>query len=301
MLRSILNEHNVSTTAALANYWKHEAGKVENWPDICQAKGNRTKPLFKDNLMQYFIDEAVCKEAEVDAGLNKKMWLSLATRTRFFRQTISKHIDESDIKQILVLGSGFDTLAARKLSYTNEKEVAFFEIDQANLLKCKASIYHEHAINKNAEYIGLDYVKGDLIGALKSSSLDSSKPTLILWEGNTFYLEKDDVVRVLKDLSKHFHHVIITFDFLHEDMKNKAAKLDEENKDTPHQTTLDNFKKRNSPFKTFFNPDELKALCSDFGLKCIDETTAYELAKTYEVDNNPFPTGKTYLMATFQK
>ncbi|WP_419420541.1 class I SAM-dependent methyltransferase [Legionella sp. D16C41] len=299
MLKKILNSYNVATTALLANYWKYEAKTKENWQKLTQKQGNRQNDLFKDSIMENFINEEIKEEA--DARLDRRMRLPLATRTRFFRHTISNAVKHNDVKQIIILGSGFDTLATRKEKYSKQFGVQFFEIDQPQILKAKEAIYAEKYLNKNATYIGLDYIKGNLIETLSNHAVDFTKPTLILWEGNTFYLNKEDVIRILNELANKFAHLTITFDYMHDVMQTKTEQLDSVAKENSLEKTLTNFANKQSPFKAFFAPDEIVSVCDKLGIRCIDHKTAATLAKEYHVDEEPYYTAETYSVATFQK
>ncbi len=298
-LRSILTAHNVSTTALLTNYWKNVAKAKENWPTLCQKQGKRDKDLFKDPLMSLFVDADITAEAAL--RLDKKMWLSLATRTRFFRRTVSLAVKQKAVKQIIILGSGFDTLPARKLKYTQKFGVKFIEIDQPSILNCKKDIYTENQIDSNAKYIELDYIKENLIDALKKHDIDFAESTLILWEGNTFYLEASEVIGILRSLAAHFEKLIISFDFLHASMQTHTKELDQAASDQSLTKTLDQFSKKKSPFKAFFEPKDLISQCEGFGIRCIDHKTAAELAEGYEVDEEPYYTGETYSMISFER
>lgn len=299
MLSKILEEHNVATTSLLANYWKYKAKSKENWSTLCQEKGERENDLFKDMLMQHFVDPNIQTEAE--QRLDKRMWLPLATRGRFFRRTVSEAVKHKDVKQVIILGSGFDTLPARKSKYTRDFGVRFFEIDQPQILECKEAIYAENQIEKNAEYIGLDYVKGNLIEELGRRSLDFTRPTLILWEGNSFYLEKEEVIRILQELAENFKNLIITFDYMHESMQTNTKKLDQASNEICLEKTLDEFAQRKSPFKAFFDPREIVSICEELGIKCVDHKTAAELASEYGVDKKPYYTAETYSLVTFER
>lgn len=297
MLKKLLETYNVATTALLANYWKHAAKSKSNWPEFTQEQGEREKDLFKDTNLAHFIDADVQREAE--ARLDKRMWLPLATRTRFFRRTVSHAIKTQDIKQVVILGSGFDTLPVRKSKYTRNFGVKFFEVDQPELLSCKQAIYEQYGINKNADYIALDYVKQNLIQALSDNGLDRDQPTLILWEGNTFYLEKSDVQDILRNLANHFSNVTITFDYMHEAMQTQTQALDQASSAACLESTLEQFKKSQSPFKAFFAPNEIVAFCESLSMQCLQHQTAAELAKEYQVDNAPYYTAETYSLVTF--
>ena len=299
MLRKLLDEHDVSTTALLANYWKSVARRKENWDRICQQKGARDKDLFKDDFMEYFIDEAVA--AAGNERLDKKMWLPLATRSRFFRKTVSRHVKQGEAEQVIILGSGFDTLAVRKQKYTEAYGAKFFEIDKPNVLACKQAVYNNNHIHQNATYIPLDYVQADLRAELAKSGVDFSKPTLVLWEGNLFYLEKKDVIGVLKNLTSIFSKLVISFDYMHGVMQEKTTELDSAAKNQALQTTLTEFARKKSPFKSFFEPAEMNALCESLGLTFVERKTAAELAILYDVDTDPFYTAKPYSVSTFKK
>lgn len=301
MLRKLLDEHAVSTTALLANFWKSEARCEKNWDRLCQKKGAREKDLFKDNLnlMANFIDAEV--EREGKERLDENMWLPLATRARFFRKTVSKHVKSGQAEQVIILGSGFDILAASKKKYTTDFNTKFFEIDQPNVLACKKAILDKCEIDANATYIPLDYVKGNLCEELKRAGVDFTKPTLVLWEGNMFYLEKADAIGILKKLASSFDHLILSFDYMHGQMQSKTVELDADASSKALQSTLSSFEKKKSPFKSFFEPSEMNAVCEALGLQLVDRKTAAELALIYDVDQEPYYTAKPYSVTTFRK
>ena len=287
MLKQLLEKFNVATTALLANYWKDQAKSRENWPQLTISQGAREKDLFKDPYLHLFYDETVAKEAE--ERLDKRMWLPTATRTRYFRQTISEAVKEKHVKQILNLGSGFDTLAVRKSKYTKQYDVRFFEIDRPEILECKQAIFNEHHLDTNATYLGMDYTDEDFISQLKDNQLDTQQPTLVLWEGNTFYLPADQVIRVLTILSDQFPHLLLCFDFMHKEIQKESA-------------TLESFEKKKSPFQSFFTVDEMLKIGQSVGLSCYTHFNTAELAKdVYQVDKEPYHTAKRYSVITMSK
>lgn len=286
MLEEILKSFGVPLTAALASYWKDKAKSKENWHELTITQGKRDKDLIKDNLYQLFYTPAIAKEAEL--RLDKRMWLPLATRTRYFRRTVSEAIKTQGIQQVLILGSGFDTLAVRKSKYTTQYGVKFFEIDKPEILECKNAIFEANDLDKNAKYLGLDYTKEDFIARLKELEFNQELPTLVLWEGNSFYLDKNTVKETLAVLAKSFPHLVLSFDFMHEEIQKESK-------------TLDSFAKRQSPFKSFFNVDEIIEICKQLELNCQTHFNTAELAKLYEVDETPYHTAEPYSVITFNK
>jgi methyltransferase (TIGR00027 family) len=286
MLKELLEKYNVATTALLANYWKDKAKSRENWPQLTISQGEREKDLFKDPYLNLFYDEAVAKEAE--ERLDQRMCLPLATRTRYFRQTLSEAVKDKHIQQVLNLGSGFDTLAVRKAKYSEQYAVRFFEIDRPEILACKKAIFNEHGLETNATYVGLDYTEEDFISQLKTHELDPEKPTLVLWEGNTFYLTVDQVIRVLRILAEQFPHLLLSFDFMHKEIQQESD-------------TLESFAKKKSPFQSFFSEHEIFDICKGLGLDCYSHFKTDELAKDYNVDKDPYHTAKRYSVITMSQ
>jgi methyltransferase (TIGR00027 family) len=286
MFRMFLKELDVATTAPLTNYWKDKAKSKDNWPALTIQQGKRPKDLFKDPFLNLFYDDETKTDAE--QRLDKRMWLPLATRTRYFRKTVSQAVKEQGIQQIIILGSGFDTLPVRKAKYSESHQVRFFEIDQPKILECKHKVYEANQIEQNAIYVGLDYTKHDFIANLQAHSLDTALPTLILWEGNTFYLDKEQVIGIIHKIAAEFEHVVLSFDFMHDGMRGENS-------------TLESFAKRQSPFKSFFTVDEMMELFSTLKMECQSHATGADLARDYEVDETPYHTAEPYSMVTFRK
>lgn len=300
LIPDLLKKNDVSVTALLTNYWKKKARKQKNWPQLTITQGKRETDLFKDQYMPLLVTPEV--RALATSVLDKRMWLPLATRTRFMRKALSKAIKNSGITQVILLGSGFDLHAANKVKY-KKYNVQFFEIDKPHILACKEEILgaQNPPIDKNAEYIAIDYVQEDLIKALSQHGIDFSKPTFVIWEGNTFYLEKQQVIDTITKLTQNFQQLILSFDFMHQAMQDNKQELDRQSNAQCLSQTLDNFKNKNAPFKAFFAPNEIIEICQENGLELITCKTAAELAKEYEVDETPFYTAETYSLISLRK
>lgn len=301
MLLKLLETHNVATTALLTNYWKSVAKSKENWAALSIKPGVRENDLFKDEFLQHFIDTDGRTKHAAEERLDLRMWLPLATRTRFFRRTVSDAVKSKRVEQVIILGSGFDTLAVRKSKYTSDFGVRFFEVDKPNVLACKRDIYERAGIAPNAIYIPLEYTSDNLMPALQDAGVDFSRPTLILWEGNTFYLEKEEVIQILHKLAENFPTVVVAFDYMHTQMHEEASSIDAESRDISIQHTLTTFAQKKSPFKAFFTPSEIASLCQTLGIGCGIDKTAADLAIEYEVDDEPYYTAKPYSVVSFSR
>jgi methyltransferase (TIGR00027 family) len=281
----------VEVTSAYALVWKTFANQPGNFKDVFVKPGERDKVIFKEKTMSLFITPEV--EAGAKARLpNLKMWGTTATRARFFRKALSCAVKEQGIKQVICLGAGLDTTAVEK-NKPSYAGVKFFEADKQAVLDYKARFYLNRNIDKNAEYIALDYVKDDFIQAMKDNGVDFSAPTMVLWEGNIFYLTNAEVKNTLTQLSAAFSHLSVALDFMHSEDEVEASR--------EMVAALTGFEKAKSPFRSFFNPDELKQFCKNLGLETMQCQTGAAINREYGVETEPYPTTEPYSLAVFRR
>lgn len=285
------HQNGVEITSAYALVWKTFANQPDNREAVFVSPGQRETVLFKESTMPLFITPEA-REAASERLPNQKMWGATATRARFFRKALSAAVKKENIKQAILLGVGLDTTSVEK-NKESYRGVKFFEVDKQPVLAHKARVYLNHGIDQNAEYIALDYVAEDLICALKDHGVDFSQPTMVLWEGNIFYLTNEQVLAVLRQLSTHFSSLRIAFDFMH------TREAVETSRDLV--AALTGFEKAKSPFQSFFDPDALIQVCETMQLRCVERKTGADLAREYEVDQAPYPTTEPYSLAVFHK
>lgn len=78
--------------------------------------------------------------------------------------------------------------------------VVYFEIDDANTLSFKKERLAECGIDATMTFIPGDYVADGVLGLLERNGFKADWPTLFLWEGNTMYLTRPAVMKVLRKL-----------------------------------------------------------------------------------------------------
>jgi methyltransferase (TIGR00027 family) len=281
---------NVASTSFLTNFWKYRSNDINYWKEKGIVKGNmtRTKPLFKDKYIEHFASREVEQELAPNVDLqqiadkidriNPLIFPMHTVRHRYFNKTMSAAVNDREhpAKQVIVLGAGFDTRAIRKRKYP----VKFFEVDQAAVLRIKEKIYQAKAIDKNAEYVGIDYVKQDLIKSLESHNIDFNKPTHIIWEGNVFYLPINVVKNIMKDLKTAFKAgFTISFDYYHPRFIEKK---------TGH-ADLTTFVETLASMKATFQSgiEDVLSFASETGMKVVNNYKSGELLIEYGIDDNP--------------
>ena len=117
-----------------------------------------------------------------------ELWVSL--RTRHIDDCVSEAISDGT-RQVVVLGAGLDTRAARMAA----DEVRFFEVDrpasQAAKRRKLASL-PEYPVDA-AIYVACDLQEDDFVKRLAGSGLDLAEPTCVVLEGVVYYVEPEAV------------------------------------------------------------------------------------------------------------
>jgi len=295
------DKDNVASTGFLTNHWKHRSNDMNYWKQKNLVRGNmtRTKPLFKDKYMEQFVSKEVGQElapnvnlqqiAEKIDSINPLIFPMHTVRHRYFNKAMSAAVQDKahPAQQVVVLGAGFDTRAVRKKKYP----VKFFEVDQEAVLKIKERIYQSKAIDKNAEYIGIDYVQQDLVKSLASHNIDFNKPTHFIWEGNVFYLPLDTVKKILMDLKTAFKAgFTISFDYYHPRFIEKK---------TGHEdlsTFVETLANMNANFQSGI--EDMATFANETGMKVVNNYKSAELLIEYGIDDSPSNKIDDYRVAT---
>jgi methyltransferase (TIGR00027 family) len=128
-----------------------------------------------------------------------ELWIAL--RTSYLDRHVSHLIGEGGFTQVVVLGAGFDTRAARLA----RPGVRFFEVDhpatQAEKRTRLAALsgYPTDA----ATFVGCDFESGqDFADQLARAGFDAVTPAVVLWEGVAAYLSEDAVRATLRRVSQ---------------------------------------------------------------------------------------------------
>ncbi len=69
-------------------------------------------------------------------------------------------------------------------------------------LRMKQARYAANGIDAAVTFIPGNYVAAGVLPLLTSNGFDTSLPSFFIWEGNTMYLTRPDVMRVLTDLRR---------------------------------------------------------------------------------------------------
>ena len=179
----------------------------------------REKPLVSDPWAKELAGEdgeAIAKKVDLYLR-DRELWI--AVRTAY----LDEQVVQSPYRQIVILGAGLDTRAARLA----KAGVRFFEVDQPASQKVKrerlASLdgYPMDA----ATYVTCDFEKDDFLDRLAASGFVADQPATILWEGVTVYLHEAAVRATLRRIAQGCHpQTTLLFDYFTKDFVERQPK-----------------------------------------------------------------------------
>jgi methyltransferase (TIGR00027 family) len=141
-------------------------------------------------------DEGLALTRRFDAAFeHAELWIALRTAAidaqvrRFTRE-------HARARQVVILGAGLDTRAARLA----EPGVRFFEVDHAESQAQKRErlaaldAYPAGA----ATYVSCDFEREDFLSRLGAAGFTADEPALVVWEGVVYYLSEEAVRGTLR-------------------------------------------------------------------------------------------------------
>lgn len=234
-------------------------------------ENEEAQPLYVDPVVHIFLDartHAAADAIRADFPAGEHM---PRLRTRYYDDRLGEQIAQG-CRQVVILGSGLDTRAVRKRA----PGVVYFEIDDAGTLELKQARYAANGIDARVTFIPGNYVALGVIPLLERNGFDASLPSFFIWEGNTMYLTKPDVMKVLGDLKNAVRRLAISFDYMDEAVVGMTTG------DAGATAFVERFAAMGAPWTFGFH--DLPALASEAGLAISDTTTVGKLHRTYWPD-----------------
>ncbi len=155
-----------------------------------------------------------------------ELWMAL--RTRYIDDCVARALDRG-VRQIVVLGAGLDTRAARLA----REGVRFFEVDQpaSQADKCeRLSKFEGYPLNATT-FVPCDFERDDFVQRLEGAGLDRNSPACFVWEGVIYYLAEEAARATLVRLAAEFDpRSLLVFDYLSSKMAKASPRLRDEDR-----------------------------------------------------------------------
>jgi methyltransferase (TIGR00027 family) len=214
-------------------------------------------PLYADPVVSLFLDGRTRAAAAAIAHNFPAAPANLRLRTRYFDDRLDGALARG-CRQVVILGSGFDTRAVRKQA----PGVVYFEIDHADTLSFKRARLEAAGLADTAVFIPGDYVASGALKLLDANGFRRDLPSFFLWEGNSMYLTRSAVVKVLTELADGVSRFSLAWDYMTEEVIAGT---------TGDQATTDfvnRFAAMSAPWR--FGCNDLDALAREAGLAVVD-------------------------------
>jgi methyltransferase (TIGR00027 family) len=221
-------------------------------------------PLYLDPVVPIFLDDRTRRAADAISDGFPAAASNVRLRTRYLDDRLGEQL-ANGCKQVVILGAGLDTRAQRKRA----PGVAYFEIDDASTLSFKEARLAENRVPAEVTYIPGDYVAEGVLALLEKNGFKRDLPSFFIWEGNTMYLTKGPVMRVLSELKESVPAFGLSFDFMDE------AVVARKTGDLQVTTFVERFAAMGAPWH--LGIDDLPALAEEARLAIADVTTVAEL------------------------
>ncbi len=146
------------------------------------------EPLFVDRWAEALAGEAGHAIARDFDRHWPAMELWLGLRVAYLDRLIAVMTDRPGVRQVVILGAGYDTRAAR-LPYSG---VRYFEVDHPDTQAAKRArlaTLPGYPVDA-AIYAPCDFEREDPVERLRAAGLSTSEPTLVIWEGVVPYLSE---------------------------------------------------------------------------------------------------------------
>lgn len=198
-----------SVTALMRYLLSHESGQSRN-PDYL---GN----LFVNGKWSHYLDNPISSKELLEKKLPGCIYYHLV-RTKTFDDAMLTWIKKEKNSQIIILGTGFDSRAIRFEKIIRDNNIKIYEVDLKAMLDYKKSIIQEK-IRINTDHISFvacNFQKDNVVEMLSQHQFDFNKPTLILWEGVTYFLTKENIefyIQLFKDNIKNKLKIVLDYAF----------------------------------------------------------------------------------------
>ena len=128
----------------------------------------------------------------------QNLWELIGQRNTFFDRAIEDAAGHCT--QFVHLGAGFDTRTHRLPAAACHR---VFEVDRAPIQRLKREALDGVGIDHgHIRYVEVDFGDPGWWSSVETAGFDQSQPTFFLWEGVSYYLQEQDVVRMLSGVAQ---------------------------------------------------------------------------------------------------
>jgi methyltransferase (TIGR00027 family) len=196
---------------------------------VCAYRARASKwptPIMSDPWAEAIAGE---EGHAIARGLDAKhppMETWLALRVAYLDRMVHLAVDRLGVRQVVILGAGYDTRAAR----LPRAGVQFFEVDHPATQAAKRARLAQlpgYPVDA-ARYVDCDFERQDPVDRLRALDFRVSEPALVIWEGVVPYLTEPAVRATASRIATGLEpRSLLAFDFVGKRLAATDAELNE--------------------------------------------------------------------------
>ncbi len=163
---------------------------------------DRPTPLISDPYAALLVEQSGLDMSSLNLTqvTGQRLFESNVVRTHFLDGAV-KATAEHNIRQLVILGAGLDTRAAR---LGLSADCVVYEVDQLEVIAYKKRVFAEHGVAVDVDWRprGGD-LEGNWLNELTTVGFDPSIPTAWIVEGVLFYLTEQAVAQLIETVTEH--------------------------------------------------------------------------------------------------
>jgi methyltransferase (TIGR00027 family) len=197
------------------------------------------------------------------------MYLYHQARTKFLDNLFLSAA--SGVRQIVILGAGFDTRPYRFADRL--RDIRIFEVDHPGTSEWKCQRLHRLGTNtEHVTYVKIDFNSDSLEERLCECHYDPKEATFFLWEGVIMYLPVESVNDTLSFIAESPSGSSVAFDYIY------ATSLERPHDFVGADSFFRNVKHRNEPIIFGIDPEDVEPFLMEHGLSIMSHTGPRELS-----------------------
>jgi len=231
--------------------------------------------LLEDPFAMRVISDEHRRELTEHPDRHDRSPLSRPTRAMVVVRTriAEDELAHSGATQYVLLGAGLDTFAYRNPF----PHVRVFEVDQPDTQALKRDRLKAAGIEPpaNVTFVPCDFSRDQLRDVLAAAGFDRQRPAVFAWLGVVMYLEWNDVIDTLRFIAASPSPVCVVFDYA---LPPEAFSLVRR---VFYRRVLDRLAECGEPWKSFMQPEPLRAELMALGFTSIDDLGGDEINARY--------------------
>lgn len=237
----------------------------------------------------YFLpDEYAMARPQIDSAPEEyAFFFYVNARTHHIDTQLDKAVTEG-IRQVVVLGAGFDSRAYR--FHSLYPELDFFEVDLPTMSSTKQQAVTRvlGGLPRYVHYVPIDFETQSLESVLSKAGYDSNKKTLFILEGVLMYVDEAGDSATFEFIRSHSPSgSMVVYDYvLRRVIEGDYSGL------YAAATIAEGVESVGEPFVTGWTPGEAANFASRHGLTVVEDLDSVELTRRYLTNSRGEPDGR---------